>query len=85
MNANMRQGWVECIRRVHHRPGDKPRARSKVADWIRKVAADGIAPAEIGIFARSNDHLAWASAAVKAAGHTQVEVSERVEQRVAKR
>jgi hypothetical protein len=58
VNANMRQVWVECMRRVHHRRGDKPRARSKVADWIRKAAADGITPAEIGIFVRSNDQLA---------------------------
>jgi superfamily I DNA/RNA helicase len=65
------------MRRVHHRRGDKPRARSKAADWIRKVAADGITPAEIGIFVRSNDQLARARAAVKAAGHTQ---AERVEQ-----
>jgi UvrD-like helicase C-terminal domain/AAA domain len=51
-----------------------------VADWIRKVVADGITPAEIGIFVRSNDQLARARAAVKAAGHTQAELSERVEQ-----
>jgi len=51
-----------------------------IADWIRKAVADGIAPAEIGIFVRSNDQLARARAAVKAAGHAQVELSERVEQ-----
>jgi mRNA-degrading endonuclease RelE of RelBE toxin-antitoxin system len=51
-----------------------------VADWIRKAVGDGITPAEIGIFVRSNDQLARARAAVKAAGHTQVELSERVEQ-----
>jgi hypothetical protein len=51
-----------------------------VAEWIRKVVADGIAAAEIGIFVRSNDQLARARAAVKGAGHTQVELSERLEQ-----
>lgn len=51
-----------------------------VADWIRAAVADGIAPAEIGIFVRSNDQLARARAAAKAAGHTQLELSERLEQ-----
>lgn len=51
-----------------------------VADWIKKVVADGIAPAEIGIFVRANDQLGRARAAVKAAGHTQMELSERLEQ-----
>ncbi len=51
-----------------------------VADWIKKAVADGVAPAEIGIFVRSNDQLARARAAVKAAGHTQMELSERLEQ-----
>lgn len=51
-----------------------------VADWIKTTVADGIAPAEIGIFVRSNDQLARARAAVKAAGHTQMELSERLEQ-----
>ena len=51
-----------------------------VADWIKKAVQDGITPAEIGIFVRSNDQLARARAAVKAADHTQVELSERLEQ-----
>jgi superfamily I DNA/RNA helicase len=51
-----------------------------MADWIKKIVADGIAPAEIGIFVRSNDQLARARGAVKAAGHTQMELSERLEQ-----
>jgi mRNA-degrading endonuclease RelE of RelBE toxin-antitoxin system len=51
-----------------------------VADWIRKAVVDGITPAEIGIFVRSNDQLVRARAAVKAAGQRQVELSERVEQ-----
>lgn len=50
-----------------------------VADWVKKAVTDGIAPAEIGIFVRSNDQLARARAAVKAAGHTQMELSERLE------
>ncbi len=51
-----------------------------VADWIKHSVANGIAPAEIGIFVRSNEQLARARAAVRAAGHTQLELSERLEQ-----
>lgn len=51
-----------------------------VAEWIKKVIADGAAPAEIGIFVRSNEQLSRARAAVNSAGHTQLELSERLEQ-----
>src|SRR3984957_10935221 len=60
--------------------GDPERESAGVADWIKKAVDGGIAPAEIGIFVRSNDQLARARAAVKAAGHTQLELSERLEQ-----
>ena len=59
---------------------DADREIQGVADWIKHAVADGIAPAEIGIFVRSNDQLVRARAAVKAAGHTQLELSERLEQ-----
>ena len=59
---------------------DADREIQGVADWIKQSVADGIASAEIGIFVRSNDQLARARAAVKAAGHTQLELSERLEQ-----
>jgi hypothetical protein len=59
---------------------DAGRETEGVAGWIKKAVADGIAAAEIGIFVRSNDQLARARAAVKAAGHTQMELSERLEQ-----
>ena len=59
---------------------DADREIQGVADWIRHSVAEGIAPAEIGIFVRSNDQLARARAAVKAAGHIQLELSERLEQ-----
>jgi mRNA-degrading endonuclease RelE of RelBE toxin-antitoxin system len=59
---------------------DADRETKGVADWIKAAVADGITPAEIGIFVRSNDQLARARAAVKAAGHTQLELSERLEQ-----
>lgn len=59
---------------------DADREIQGVADWIRQSVADGIAPAEIGIFVRANGQLARARAAVKAAGHTQLELSERLEQ-----
>jgi mRNA-degrading endonuclease RelE of RelBE toxin-antitoxin system len=59
---------------------DADRESKGVAEWIKAAVAHGIAPAEIGIFVRSNDQLARARAAVKAAGHTQLELSERLEQ-----
>ncbi len=59
---------------------DAKREIDGVADWIKKAVANGVAPAEIGIFVRSNDQLARARTAVKAAGHTQLELSERLEQ-----
>lgn len=59
---------------------DAGRETEGVAEWIKQAVTDGIAPAEIGIFVRSNGQLARARAAVKAAGHTQLELSERLEQ-----
>ena len=59
---------------------DGDREIQGVAGWIKQSVADGIAPAEIGIFVRANGQLARARAAVKAAGHTQLELSERLEQ-----
>jgi hypothetical protein len=46
-----------------------------IAEWINKAVGDGIGPAEIGIFVRSNKELARARAAVRAARHTQLELS----------
>jgi hypothetical protein len=51
-----------------------------IAEWIKQTVANGVAPAEIGLFVRSNSELARARAAVKAAGHTQLELSERLEE-----
>ena len=59
---------------------DTEREVAGVTEWIKQAVADGIAPAEIGLFVRSNDQLARARAAVKAAGHTQLELSDRLEQ-----
>ena len=53
---------------------------SGIADWIKRATDEGVEPAEIGIFVRSRDQLARARAAVKSAGHTQLELSERLEQ-----
>ncbi|NWH08206.1 MAG: UvrD-helicase domain-containing protein, partial [Alphaproteobacteria bacterium] len=50
-----------------------------VADWIKSTIETGVEPSEIGVFVRSKDQLARARAAVKAAGHTQLELSERHE------
>ncbi|MDX0001586.1 AAA family ATPase [Sinorhizobium meliloti] len=51
-----------------------------VADWINRTVADGAAPAEIGVFVRSNSQLGRARAAVKVSGHTHHELSERLEE-----
>ena len=51
-----------------------------IADWIGRTIADRIAPSEIGLFVRTNEQLSRARAAVKAAGHTQLELSERLEE-----
>lgn len=51
-----------------------------IAAWIGEKIAEGIGAAEIGIFVRSNRELVRARAAVKAAGHTQLELSERLEE-----
>lgn len=53
---------------------------SGIAEWIERVTDLGVEPAEIGIFVRSKDELSRARAAVKAAGHSQLELSERLEQ-----
>lgn len=50
-----------------------------VAEWIKSVIEAGVEPAEIGVFVRSKDQLVRARATVKAAGHTQLELSERHE------
>lgn len=51
-----------------------------IAEWINSLVADGVPPAEIGLFVRSNAELSRARSAVKAAGHTQLELSERLEE-----
>ena len=50
-----------------------------IANWITHAVADGIASSEIGLFVRSKNELFRARAAVKAAGHMQLELSERLE------
>lgn len=50
-----------------------------VADWLRSTISAGIAPADIGIFVRSKAELGRARVAVKKAGHSQLELSERRE------
>lgn len=50
-----------------------------IADWVSNAAADGIEPAAIGVFVRTNDQLARARNAVRLAGQTPMELSERSE------
>lgn len=52
----------------------------EIAEWIKTIVGEGVAPAEIGLFVRSNAELTRARAAVKAAGHIQLELSERLEE-----
>lgn len=51
--------------------------RDSVAGFIRQAVADGVGPAEIGVFVRSRRELPRARAAVEAAGQQVVELSER--------
>lgn len=52
----------------------------EVARWIEQAMSDGVAPAEIGLFVRSNAQLGRARAAVVAAKQAVVELSERSEE-----
>jgi hypothetical protein len=54
-----------------------------IADWIKSLVADGEAPAEIDLFVQSNGELSRARAAVKVAGHVQLELSEDLKTRKA--
>ncbi len=58
---------------------DSAGERDGVAAWIKGAVADGIAPAEIGVFVRSLAQLSRARDAVQQAGHVQLELSERLE------
>jgi len=53
---------------------------SGIAEWIDKAIAEGISPAEIGIFVRTKNELGRAREAVKKSGHTPLELSERAEE-----
>jgi superfamily I DNA/RNA helicase len=50
---------------------------ASVAQWISEALAAGISPFEIGIFVRSRNQIDCARAAVHAAGHDALELSER--------
>ena len=49
--------------------------------WVYEAINEGIEPDEIGIFVRSANELVRARAVVKQAGHTPLELSDRVEER----
>lgn len=53
---------------------------AEVAAWIEETMSDGVAPAEIGIFVRSNAQLRRAREAVIASGQSVMELSERSEE-----
>ncbi len=48
-----------------------------VAQWVSQAVADGISPAEIGIFVRTRNEINRGRAAVSQAGHEVLELSER--------
>lgn len=56
---------------------DEATEKAAVAEFIAQVLADGVAPNEIGVFARTPDQLPRARAAVVAAGREAMELSER--------
>lgn len=60
---------------------DSNQENEEVAIWVRGLIDEGIEPNEIGIFVRSNNELQRARTAVKLAGQTQMELSDRVEER----
>jgi superfamily I DNA/RNA helicase len=60
---------------------DSNQESAGVALWVHEVLDEGIEPEEIGIFVRSNNELLRARAVVKQAGHTPLELSDRVEDR----
>jgi len=57
--------------------GDAEAEGRALADWLRQASSDGIEPAEIGIFVRTPELLDRARAAVRGAGFTPFELSER--------
>lgn len=59
---------------------DESEEIADVAKFVRQARADGIAPAEIGIFVRSANELPRARAAVTAAGCQALEISEHGEE-----
>ena len=61
--------------------GDQDVETSAVAEWIKGMIADGIEAEEIGVFVRSEAELARARTAVRQAGGTVLELSDRVEDR----
>ena len=55
----------------------EPAETAAVSAWIKQARADGILPAEIGLFVRTRTQLPRARAAVEAAGLPWLELSER--------
>jgi hypothetical protein len=58
---------------------DPDRETEAVGNWLDARIAGGVPPHEIGVFVRAGGQLRRARAAVKAAGLTAVELSEKVE------
>ena len=82
-NAEDRTGTVSIFNGPHPdvRTFDEANAEARgVADWINACISDGIEPAAIGVFVRTNDQLARARDAVRLANQTTMELSERSEE-----
>lgn len=52
---------------------------TSIADWINERMAEGIEAKEIGVFVRSHNELSRARNAIKKAGQTPLELSDRIE------
>lgn len=61
------------------RPASEAEEIAAVAAWIGRALADGVAPAEVGVFVRGREQMARARAVVSALGQEAFELSERDE------
>jgi hypothetical protein len=81
-NTESRRGTISVFNGVEpviHTFADTDQEMAAVGRWLSDRIAEGVPPQEIGVFVRSSGQLRRARAAVKAAGLSAVELSEKVE------
>jgi DNA helicase IV len=81
-NTESRRGTISVLNGVEpviETFADPDGEKVAVGKWLGERIAEGVPPHEIGVFVRSSGQLRRARAAVKAAGLTAVELSEKVE------